>query len=160
MNFNKLILKPLAISLALTSSVAIAQSKDQDSYFLLGETAAGKSIKDVTGATIYGMAQVGYSRNDVTSSEDKRKSRSNTIAGPSDEGAQLNGVIVGIEKLLEANFIPRITPLPGPMSEKFSWGFRTDLHYGRDALMSASNGIENTWPVSYTHLTLPTNREV
>ena len=54
-------------------------------------------------------------------------------------------MILSIEKLPEANFIPRITPLPGPMSEKYSWGFRADLHYGRDGLMSAANGIENTW---------------
>lgn len=157
MNFNKLTLKPLAIALVLASSVAIAQSKDQDSYFLLGETSAGKSIKDVTGGTVFGMAQAGFSRNDVTTAADKRKSRSNTIAGPSDEGVQFNGMILAIERLPEANFIPRITPLPGPMSEKFSWGFRADLHYGRDALMSASNGIENTWQMNQGATGLPPN---
>jgi len=97
----KLILKPMALSLLLASSVATAQSKDQDSYFLLGETAVGKAIKEATGATIFGLAQVGYSRNDVTSSSDKNKSRSNTIAGPSDEGAQFNGMILGIENYLK-----------------------------------------------------------
>ena len=71
----KLILKPMVLSLLLASSVATAQSKDQDSYFLLGETAVGKAIKEATGATIFGLAQVGYSRNDVTSSSDKNKSR-------------------------------------------------------------------------------------
>ena len=35
--------------------------------------------------------------NDVTSSADKKKSRSNTIAGPSDEGPQFNGMILAIE---------------------------------------------------------------
>lgn len=48
----KLTLKPLALSLLLASSLATAQSKDQDFYFLLGETAAGKAIKEATGATI------------------------------------------------------------------------------------------------------------
>jgi hypothetical protein len=111
----------------------------------LADTSAGKAIKEATGATVFGLMQAGYSMNDVTSSADKKKSRSNTIAGPSDEGPQFNGMILSIEKLPEANFIPRITPLPGPMSEKYSWGFRADLHYGRDGLMSAANGIENTW---------------
>lgn len=153
----KLTLKPLALSLLLASSLATAQSKDQDFYFLLGETAAGKAIKEATGATIFGLAQVGYSRNDVTSAEDKRKSRSNTIAGPSDEGVQFNGMILAIEKLPEANFIPRITPLPGPMSEQYSWGFRADLHYGRDPLMSAANGIENTWQMNQGAAGIPPN---
>lgn len=150
-------LKPLALSLLLASSLATAQSKDQDFYFLLGETAVGKAIKEATGATIFGLAQVGYSRNDVTSSSDKNRSRSNTIAGPSDEGAQFNGMILGIEKLPEANFLPRITPLPGPMSEQYSWGFRADLHYGRDALMSAANGIENTWHMNQGAAGIPPN---
>lgn len=118
---------------------------DRNSNFLLGETTVGKLIKEATGATILGMAQIGYSRNDVTSATDKKKSRSNTIPGPSDEGAQFNGLNLAIERLPEANFLPRITPLPGAMSKKYSWGFRADLHYGRDALMSAANGIENTW---------------
>ena len=153
----KLTLKPLALSMLFASSLAMAQSKDQDSYFLLGETAVGKTVKEATGATIFGLAQVGYSRNDVTTSSDKNKSRSNTIAGPSDEGAQFNGMILGIEKLPEANFLPRITPLPGPMSEKYSWGFRADLHYGRDGLMSAANGIENTWQRNQGAAGIPPN---
>ena len=157
MTHIKLTLKPLALSLLLVSSLATAQSKDQDSYFLLGETAVGKTVKEATGATVFGLAQVGYSRNDVTTSSDKNKSRSNTIAGPSDEGAQFNGMILGIEKLPEANFLPRITPLPGPMSEKYSWGFRADLHYGRDGLMSAANGIENTWQRNQGAAGIPPN---
>ncbi len=148
--FKKVALSQLAILLLTSSSIAIAQSKvdsfkNSDSPFLLADTSAGKAIKETTGATVFGLFQAGYSYNDVTSSGDKKKSRSNTIAGPSDEGPQFNGMILGIEKLPEANFIPRVTPLPGPMSEKYSWGFRADLHYGRDGLMSAANGIENTW---------------
>lgn len=149
-HFKKLALSQLAISLLAASSIATAQSKvdgatNTDGPFLLADTSAGKAIKETTGATVFGLMQAGYSMNDVTSSSNKKKSRSNTIAGPSDEGPQFNGMILSIEKLPEANFIPRITPLPGPMSEKYSWGFRADLHYGRDGLMSAANGIENTW---------------
>jgi hypothetical protein len=149
-HFKKVAFSQLAICLLASSSIAIAQSKidsskDSDGPFLLADTAAGKAIKETTGATVFGLLQAGYSYNDVTTSNDKKKSRSNTIAGPSDEGPQFNGMILSIEKLPEANFIPRITPLPGPMSEKYSWGFRADLHYGRDGLMSAANGIENTW---------------
>jgi hypothetical protein len=149
-HFKKLALSQLAIYLLAASSIATAQPKvdgatNTDGPFLLADTSAGKAIKEATGATVFGLMQAGYSMNDVTSSADKKKSRSNTIAGPSDEGPQFNGMILSIEKLPEANFIPRITPLPGPMSEKYSWGFRADLHYGRDGLMSAANGIENTW---------------
>ncbi len=149
-HFKKVALSQLAICLLASSSMAIAESKidsskDSDGPFLLADTSAGKAIKETTGATVFGLFQAGYSYNDVTTSGDKKKSRSNTIAGPSDEGPQFNGMILSIEKLPEANFIPRITPLPGPMSDKYSWGFRADLHYGRDGLMSAANGIENTW---------------
>ena len=146
--YKKMMLSPLAIALLTASTLANSQSQtkvDTSSHFLLAETAAGKAIKEATGATVFGLMQAGYSMNDVTTSSNKKKSRSNTIAGPSDEGPQFNGMILAIEKLPEANFIPRITPLPGPMSEKYSWGFRADMHYGRDGLMSAANGIENTW---------------
>ncbi|MBU3599842.1 outer membrane beta-barrel protein [Polynucleobacter sp. 30F-ANTBAC] len=149
-HFKKVAFIQLATFLLATSTMTSAQSqadtsKNTSSPFLLEETSVGKAIKETTGATVFGLLQAGYSYNDVTSSGDKKKSRSNTIAGPSDEGPQFNGMILSIEKLPEANFIPRITPLPGPMSEKYSWGFRADLHYGRDSLMSAANGIENTW---------------
>jgi hypothetical protein len=149
-HFKKLALSQLAICLFAASGIATAQTKtdgttNTDGPFLLADTSAGKAIKEATGATVFGLMQAGYSMNDVTTSGNKKKSRSNTIAGPSDEGPQFNGMILAIEKLPEANFIPRITPLPGPMSEKYSWGFRADLHYGRDGLMSAANGIENTW---------------
>lgn len=145
--FKKIALSQLTLCLLAASGLVTAQTdtKNSDGPFLLENTSAGKAIKEATGASIFGLLQAGYSHNDVTTSADKRKSRSNTIPGPSDEGPQFNGMILGIEKLPEANFIPRITPLPGPMSEKYSWGFRADLHYGRDALMSAANGIENTW---------------
>jgi hypothetical protein len=149
-HFKKLALSQLAICLFAASGIATAQTKtdgttNTDGPFLLADTSAGKAIKEATGATVFGLMQAGYSMNDVTTSGNKKKSRANTIAGPSDEGPQFNGMILAIEKLPEANFIPRITPLPGPMSEKYSWGFRADLHYGRDGLMSAANGIENTW---------------
>lgn len=49
MNFNKLTLKPLAIALVLASSVAIAQSKDQDSYFLLGKLRRVSQLKMLQG---------------------------------------------------------------------------------------------------------------
>ena len=144
--FKKFMLSHLAIALLTLSPSVHSQTKsDNDFHFLLADTSAGKAIKEATGATVFGLLQAGYSYNDVTTSSDKKKSRSNTIAGPSDEGPQFNGMILSIERLPEANFIPRITPLPGPMSEKYSWGFRADLHYGRDGLMSAANGIENTW---------------
>ncbi|MEY4482193.1 MAG: hypothetical protein RIQ84_1355 [Pseudomonadota bacterium] len=146
--YKKLMLSPLVIAILSLPNSAQSQTQTQensDFYFLLAETSAGKAIKETTGATVFGLLQAGYSYNDVTTSGDKKKSRSNTIAGPSDEGPQFNGMILSIEKLPEANFIPRITPLPGPMSDKYSWGFRADLHYGRDGLMSAANGIENTW---------------
>lgn len=155
-----MMLSPLAIALLAASTLANSQSQtkiDTNSHFLLEETAVGKAIKESTGATVFGLMQAGYSMNDVTTSSDKKKSRSNTIAGPSDEGPQFNGMILSIEKLPEANFIPRITPLPGPMSEKYSWGFRADLHYGRDGLMSAANGIENTWERNQGAPGLPPN---
>jgi hypothetical protein len=158
--YKKMMLSPLAIALLAASTLANSQSQtkiDTNSHFLLEETAVGKAIKESTGATVFGLMQAGYSMNDVTTSSDKKKSRSNTIAGPSDEGPQFNGMILSIEKLPEANFIPRITPLPGPMSENYSWGFRADLHYGRDGLMSAANGIENTWERNQGAPGLPPN---
>ena len=161
-HFKKLALSQLAIYLLAASSIATAQSKvdgatNTDGPFLLADTSVGKAIKETTGATVFGLMQAGYSMNDVTTSSNKKKSRSNTIAGPSDEGPQFNGLILSIEKLPEANFIPRITPLPGPMSEKYSWGFRADLHYGRDGLMSAANGIENTWDRNQGAAGIPPN---
>lgn len=158
--YKKMMLSPLAIALLAASTLANSQSQtkiDTNSHFLLEETAVGKAIKETTGATVFGLMQAGYSMNDVTTSSNKKKSRSNTIAGPSDEGPQFNGMILSIEKLPEANFIPRITPLPGPMSENYSWGFRADLHYGRDGLMSAANGIENTWERNQGAPGLPPN---
>ena len=101
-HFKKLALSQLAIYLLAASSIATAQPKvdgatNTDGPFLLADTSAGKAIKEATGATVFGLMQAGYSMNDVTSSADKKKSRSNTIAGPSDEGPQFNGMILAIE---------------------------------------------------------------
>jgi Putative beta-barrel porin-2, OmpL-like. bbp2 len=107
------------------------------------------AIEQATGIKVQGYAQVGYSRNNQTTSAQAKKGHSNfPVVGPNDEGFQLNEVHLAFEKPMRSNLLPRITPLPGPVPWEFSWGFRGELLYGRDGLPAQMLELDSKWGIN------------
>jgi len=115
-----------------------------------------------TGFKAYGYLEVGFSTNDTTSHNEATKGHSNgPIAGPADEGLQLNALQFVFERNIKSNIVPRFTPLPGPMPQEFSWGLHVEGTYGRNGLPAQMQGIETTWGINDTTegTTAGTNRQ-
>lgn len=131
-------------------AVPAAQAQDVDSpasdgpYSLFGD-----SLESATGVRAFGYLQVGFSRNNVSTHDQAAGGHSNfPVIGASDEGLQLNALHLAFEKSINTNILPRITPLPGPVPWEFSWGFRTELLYGRNALPAGMKGFDADWGVN------------
>ncbi|SNT05155.1 Putative beta-barrel porin-2, OmpL-like. bbp2 [Pseudomonas japonica] len=110
----------------------------------------GPDFEKSTGVRIKGVIDVGFSQNDNTSDgiSPKQGSGNHPITGPADEGFQLNAFQLTVEKQIKSNVIPRVTPLPGPRPDEFSWGFTAELLYGRNALPAAMFGFDQHWGIN------------
>ena len=104
------------------------------------------SFERATGIKLFGLLQLGYSSNDVSTHDQASVGHSNLpIVGPADEGLQLNALQVVLQKQMRSNILPRISPLPVPMPADVSWGFRVETLYGRNGLPAQMHGIETEW---------------
>jgi hypothetical protein len=70
------------------------------------------------------------------------------VAGYADEKFELAFVNLFIEKVLNAPYLTRITPLPGPQPTDYSLGFNLGLLYGRDGQFSRTVGWDEHWGVN------------
>ena len=134
----------------LTSTFALCQNNEEpvssEPFSLFGNV-----LEDTLGVKAFGYLKVGYSKNDTsTHAESTGGSSNHPVAGPSDEQLQLNSLIVALNRPIKSSIIPRATPLPGPKPEEFSWGFWTEVLYGRDALPAQSFGFDDDWPANKT----------
>lgn len=59
---------------------------------------------------------------------------------------------VAFQRQMRSNILPRISPLPGPVPQDFSWGFRGEVLYGRNGLPAEMQGIETNWGIDRTSL--------
>lgn len=141
------------------SSAVLAQSTDGANAppFTLFE-----SFEQATGVKLSGLLQVGASTNNTTTHAQATAGHSNLpIAGPADEGLQLNALQFLFEKSMHTNLLPRITPTPGPVPWEFSWGFHAELLYGRNGLPASMQGLDADWGINATPAGTPpgTNRQ-
>ncbi|NWB20973.1 outer membrane beta-barrel protein [Pseudomonas sp. D4002] len=122
-----------------------AQPEDHYGEGSLANALAGETLNK-WGIHVSGLLDVGYSRNNRSYHDERRKGLSNLpIAGESDEGFELRSVHLFIEKPIIGNFIPRITPLPGPNPEQLSFGFSIEALYGRNAQFARTFGWDMHW---------------
>lgn len=67
---------------------------------------------------------------------------------PGDTGFQLSQTQMTIHRDIRTNIIPRVTPTPGPVPNKFDWGFEADTTYGRDGQPCRMNGWDTHWSIN------------
>nr|WP_180205966.1 outer membrane beta-barrel protein [Pseudomonas sp. SbOxS1]NYU06167.1 outer membrane beta-barrel protein [Pseudomonas sp. SbOxS1] len=109
----------------------------------------GNSLERDYGITVSGLLDAGFSRNDNSSHDDRKSGQTNTpVAGFSDEGFELATLHLFVDKALKANFIPRITPLPGPAPSEASFGFTLEAAYGRNAQQARTYGWDMHWGIN------------
>lgn len=106
----------------------------------------GDSLQRDYGITTSFLLDTGYSRNNRSTRDERHGGLSNLpIAGFSDEGLELGSLHLFVDKPLHANFIPRITPLPGPAPDQADFGFTVEALYGRNAQFSRMFGWDMHW---------------
>jgi hypothetical protein len=110
----------------------------------------GPDVEKNTGVRLKGVIDAGFSQNDTTSDgiAPKHANTNHPVTGPADEGFQLNAIQLTLEKQIKSNVIPRVTPLPGPRPDAFSWGFTAEVLYGRNGLPASMFGFDKKWGIN------------
>ena len=75
-----------------------------------------------------------------------------------EEGIQISEILLAIDRDITTNVIPRATPLPGPMPEKFDLGWEFNVMYGVDESFFGLPGIDADWSINEgekAHLGIP-----
>jgi hypothetical protein len=122
----------------------------------LGERGEGGLARGLFGDTLndYGiqtsmLLDIGFSRNNRSTHDERDDGLSNSpLAGEGDEGFQLRSLHLFIEKPINSNVIPRITPLPGPTPDAFAFGFNFEMLYGRNAQFARTPGWDEHWGIN------------
>ncbi|MDN6876469.1 outer membrane beta-barrel protein [Pseudomonas citronellolis] len=118
-----------------------AEPADEPAEGTLFRSLFGDSLQRDYGISVSNLLDVGYSRNNRSTHDERRDGLSNfPITGMSDEGLELGSLHLFVDKALQGTFVPRITPLPGPRPEAFSFGFTFEANYGRNAQFARTYG--------------------
>jgi opacity protein-like surface antigen len=135
---------------AVLAALAIVDAHAGDAV-TPGEGALFKSVFGDTlerdyGIKVSGLIDIGYSRNNRSTSDEREDGTSNLpVTGLSDEGLEFGSFHIFIDKPLKANFVPRVTPLPGPKPEQADFGFTFESNYGRNAQFARTYGWDMGW---------------
>lgn len=109
----------------------------------------GDTLERDYGITVSSLLDIGYSRNNRSTHDERKDGLSNLpVAGFSDEGFELGTWHLFVDKPLQANLIPRITPLPGPKPEAADFGFTFEAAYGRNAQFARTHGWDMAWGIN------------
>lgn len=150
MKHTKICIACAALIASTMTASAFAQSNDGDGnekpFSLFGD-----ALESATGINAFGFLQIGYSSNNTSTHDQATAGHTNLpVAGAADEGLQLNALSLALERPITTNILPRITPTPGPVPWDFSWGFRTELVYGRNGLPAQMFGFDSQWAANAT----------
>ncbi|MDT4804710.1 putative beta-barrel porin-2 [compost metagenome] len=142
-------LKPLvAVSCVLASLGANGEPAERGEGSLV-RGLFGPTLEEDYGIRISGLLDVGYVRNNRSTHDERKDGLSNLpLTGYSDEGFELASVHLFVDKALKSNVIPRVTPLPGPRPDDFSFGFSLETLYGRNAQFARTFGWDMHWPAN------------
>ncbi|QRY78143.1 outer membrane beta-barrel protein [Pseudomonas sp. PDNC002] len=140
----------LAGALLATTALSCAHAEVPDKgEGTLARQLFGPALEEDYGITVSGLLDIGYIRNNRSTSEERKDGLSNSpLPGFSDEGAELGSLHVFVDKPLASNFIPRVTPLPGIKPEAFSFGFSMEALYGRNGQFARTYGWDMHWPAN------------
>jgi len=95
------------------------------------------------------LLDVGYGRNNRSTHKEREHGNSNApIPGQDDEGFELQSLQLFIDKNLNSNILPRVTPLPGPTPKDFDFGFSFGTLYGRNAQFPRTFGWDAHWEIN------------
>ena len=135
---------------AVLSALAIVDAHAAESVIpgegALFQSLFGDELQRDYGIKVSGLLDIGYSRNNRSTSDERDDGLSNLpITGMSDEGLEFGSLHLFVDKALKAHFIPRVTPLPGPKPEEFSFGFTFESNYGRNAQFARTFGWDMGW---------------
>ncbi|QAY84014.1 outer membrane beta-barrel protein [Pseudomonas arsenicoxydans] len=109
----------------------------------------GDSLQRDYGVKVSGLVDAGYSLNNNSSHQDRESGLTNLpVAGFNDEGFELGTLHLFADKALKTNFIPRVTPLPGPAPSEASFGFTLEAAYGRNAQQARTYGWDMHWGIN------------
>ncbi len=109
----------------------------------------GEALERDYGITVSNLLDIAYSRNNRSNHSERQDGLSNfPITGMSDEGLELGSLHLFVDKQIKGPFISRITPLPGPKADDFSFGFTAEVNYGRNAQFAATYGWDRTLGVN------------
>ncbi len=130
--------KLTAIALAISAFGASAQ-EELTKGFTNPVAQVSDALESATGIKLFGYAQGGYAKanNGLAAAGHSNY----PVVGAPDGGFQFNEVTFALERPIQTNILPRITPLPGPMPWEFSWGFRAEYMYGRNGLPAGMQGF-------------------
>src|SRR3569832_2792968 len=116
----------------IAGSLPLAAAADEPSSAIgvLGRTLCCENFTKDTGLQLGGWSEAGC----VLNKDNGRQVGLgySPIVLARDSGLQLNQAYLYLEKGINTNVIPRVTPTPAPMSQEYSIGFYVDTLYGRD----------------------------
>lgn len=141
---------PLGAVLAacVTLNVHAAPTEDRGEGALF-TSIFGDSLEKETGIIVSGLSETTFSRNNRSTADERKGGMTNfPLIGAGDEGLEFGSLRLFIDKPLESNVIPRVTPLPGPTPENFSFGFTFEGNYGRNAQFARTFGWDMHWGVN------------
>src|SRR3569832_909100 len=118
----------IASSLPLAAVVVVPSSANG----VLGRTLVGENFTIDTGLQLGGWIEAGF----VLYKDNGRQVGlgNSPIVLARDSGLQLNQAYLYLEKGINTNVIPRVTPTPAPMSLEYSIGFYVVFLFGRVGL--------------------------
>ncbi|MHC6226217.1 outer membrane beta-barrel protein [Pseudomonas sp. X10] len=109
----------------------------------------GDTLENEYGITVSGLLNAGVSLNNNSSSKDRKSGLTNSpLTGLSDEGFELAGLHLFVDKSIKTTEVLRVTPLPGPAPTEASFGFTMETLYGRNAQNSRLYGWDAHWGIN------------
>lgn len=110
----------------------------------------GNAFVEKTGFTVDFDFDSGISQNNRSDSSQQGGGGTANfpVASPLDKGFELTDLNISMRRDLKANIVPRVTPLPFPMSKKFQWGSEVDISYGRESQPCLMSGWDRHWGVN------------
>ena len=150
-----------ALALAIVSGPSFGDAQGDSPTIPPGEgwlfqTLFGTDLHAADRTDIYGFVQTGFSRNNEAHGGPLGAGHANfPVVGPSDENLQFNALELFVDRKIQGDLTPRVTPLPGPVPDQISWGVFLDVLWGRNGQAALLSGLETRWEVNAPGATSP-----
>lgn len=129
----------------LLASTLAANPAQEGAEGALGRKLFGPGFSDAH-LKLAGWTEVGFTYND--SDHGAAGLGNSPVVLDRDSGLQLNQTYLFFEREIATNILPRVTPVPGPMPQEYSFGWNAGLLYGRDGQLVQTFGWDSRWSVN------------